>query len=167
MALPQRKSIRLKNYDYSSNGAYFVTICTENRKCMLGEIWDGTMYLSTYGKIAYDEMINTNAKRVKDGISIEKFVVCLIMSLQSGNPDIMNISLEMKTHIMRFGIILIIIFYYGRKINFTTQTPHNLNKNGERKIFRSPIFMQFRKLQWLSQQLQSSSALPCEADQLP
>ena len=30
--LPKRKDIRLKNYDYSSPGAYFVTICTENRK---------------------------------------------------------------------------------------------------------------------------------------
>lgn len=30
--LPKRKSIRLNTYDYSSTGAYFVTICTENRK---------------------------------------------------------------------------------------------------------------------------------------
>ena len=30
--LPYRKSIRLKNYDYSSNGYYFVTICTQNRE---------------------------------------------------------------------------------------------------------------------------------------
>ena len=30
--LPKRKDIRLKNYDYSSPGAYFVTICKENRK---------------------------------------------------------------------------------------------------------------------------------------
>ena len=35
---PKRKDIRLKNYDYSSPGAYFVTICTENRKNCF---WDG------------------------------------------------------------------------------------------------------------------------------
>ncbi len=38
MNLPNRKNIRLKNYDYSLNGAYFVTICTHNRKCILSEI---------------------------------------------------------------------------------------------------------------------------------
>ena len=38
MNLPRRKSIRLKGYDYSQNGAYFITICAYNRKCILGEI---------------------------------------------------------------------------------------------------------------------------------
>ena len=36
--IPKRKDIRLKNYDYSSPGAYFVTICTENRK---NYFWNG------------------------------------------------------------------------------------------------------------------------------
>lgn len=36
--LPERKRNRLKNFDYSSNGAYFVTICTEDRRKMLCEI---------------------------------------------------------------------------------------------------------------------------------
>ncbi len=33
-----RQSIRLKNYDYSQSGWYFVTICTENRECLFGDI---------------------------------------------------------------------------------------------------------------------------------
>ena len=32
-----RRSIRLKGYDYSQAGAYFVTICTQNRECLFGE----------------------------------------------------------------------------------------------------------------------------------
>ena len=36
--LPQRKDIRLKNYDYSSTGAYFVTICTKDRRPLLSQI---------------------------------------------------------------------------------------------------------------------------------
>ena len=36
--LPQRKHPRLDNYDYGSAGAYFVTICTQNRKCVLSRI---------------------------------------------------------------------------------------------------------------------------------
>ena len=36
--LPNRKHPRLDNYDYSSSGAYFITICTQNRKCVLSHI---------------------------------------------------------------------------------------------------------------------------------
>ena len=36
--LPKRKHPRLDNYDYSSAGAYFVTICTQNRRCVLSRI---------------------------------------------------------------------------------------------------------------------------------
>ncbi len=39
----RRRSIRLKDYDYSQPGAYFITICTYNRECLLGEIMDGKM----------------------------------------------------------------------------------------------------------------------------
>jgi hypothetical protein len=34
----QRRSIRLKGYDYSKAGLYFITICTQNRECLFGEI---------------------------------------------------------------------------------------------------------------------------------
>lgn len=36
--LPKRKTLRLRGYDYSQHGAYFVTICTHNRKQILGQI---------------------------------------------------------------------------------------------------------------------------------
>ena len=38
MELRERKSPRLKDYDYSHPGAYFVTICTKDKQCILGEI---------------------------------------------------------------------------------------------------------------------------------
>ena len=38
MDLPKRKPTRLKNYDYSNNGYYFITICTDNRKILFGNI---------------------------------------------------------------------------------------------------------------------------------
>ena len=38
MEFPKRKQVRLKEYDYSKNGAYFVTICTKDRKNILCEI---------------------------------------------------------------------------------------------------------------------------------
>ena len=47
----RKNSIRLKGYDYSEPGAYFVTICAKNRSCMFGDIADGVMRLSESGKI--------------------------------------------------------------------------------------------------------------------
>jgi REP element-mobilizing transposase RayT len=46
-----RRSIRLKGYDYSSEGAYYVTIVAQGRECLFGEIIDGEMHLSKYGEI--------------------------------------------------------------------------------------------------------------------
>lgn len=49
-----RRSIRLKDYDYSQPGAYFVTISTQDRQPVLGTVLSGTMELSAPGKIAAD-----------------------------------------------------------------------------------------------------------------
>lgn len=45
-----RKSIRLPNRDYADPGMYYVTICTAQRECTLGEIVDGTMQLNEFGR---------------------------------------------------------------------------------------------------------------------
>jgi putative transposase len=45
-----RKSTRLKNYDYSSSGVYFMTICVFQRECIFGEIANGEMILSSAGE---------------------------------------------------------------------------------------------------------------------
>jgi len=52
-----RRSIRLKNYDYSQTGAYFVTICTKEKECSFGEINKEQMKLSPTGRIANDCLI--------------------------------------------------------------------------------------------------------------
>ena len=49
-----RRSIRLKGYDYSQPGAYFVTICIWNRGCVFGEIENAEMNLNEYGFIFQD-----------------------------------------------------------------------------------------------------------------
>lgn len=46
-----RNSIRLRDYDYSSAGAYFVTICAWQRECVFGEISDGEMRLNETGRL--------------------------------------------------------------------------------------------------------------------
>jgi len=51
--MKNRKHIRLRNFDYSSQAWYFITICTKNRRHTLGAIENGQMHLSPIGKQAY------------------------------------------------------------------------------------------------------------------
>jgi putative transposase len=50
----KRKPNRLRDYDYSLEGYYFVTICTKNRVEWFGKVENGEMCLSTFGKVAKD-----------------------------------------------------------------------------------------------------------------
>jgi putative transposase len=70
---PERKNQRLKNYDYSSSGYYFVTFCTKNRIDYFGEIEDGEMVLNDYGKI-----VNENIRDIQIHFSdadVDEYVV--------------------------------------------------------------------------------------------
>jgi REP element-mobilizing transposase RayT len=49
-----RQSIRIKGYDYSQAGAYFLTLCTYQRQCLFGEIVGGAMQLNPYGQVVED-----------------------------------------------------------------------------------------------------------------
>ncbi len=63
-----RRSIRLKDYDYASPGAYFVTVCSHDRKCVFGEVVDGRMRLNEFGLIVVEEWKKTPAIREEIGI---------------------------------------------------------------------------------------------------
>lgn len=52
-----RRSIRLKGYDYSQAGLYFVTIVVKNRICLFGTITDGKMILNDAGNMINDEWL--------------------------------------------------------------------------------------------------------------
>ncbi len=48
-----RRSLRLHGYDYTQAGAYFVTICVQDRHCAFGKVIDGIMRQSPIGEVAY------------------------------------------------------------------------------------------------------------------
>lgn len=68
-----RRSIRLKEYDYSSPGWYYVTICTQNQECVLGNVVDGKMVLNQLGEIVQSEWLKTPAVRIN--LELDEFVV--------------------------------------------------------------------------------------------
>lgn len=80
MDLPKRKHPRLKEYDYSQNGYYFVTICVKNKELLLGLINGGqdahippTVKLTQIGEVA-DKYIQ-NINNVYDHITVDKYVI--------------------------------------------------------------------------------------------
>ena len=80
MNLPNRKPTRLKKYDYSSSGSYFVTICTKDRKELLSQIivGDGVLdvpknILTHFGEIA--DMHLSSMSGFYTNIKIDKYVI--------------------------------------------------------------------------------------------
>jgi hypothetical protein len=72
-AQPTRRSLRLRGYDYSQAGAYFVTVCVENRTCLFGGIVDGEMRLNDAGRIVADEWMKSGA--IRNEIELDEWVV--------------------------------------------------------------------------------------------
>jgi len=95
MELPKRKPLRLPDYDYSSPGACFITICTKDRKCILSDISVGAaapggprVQLTDTGRIV--EQYILSADRMP-GFHVEKYVVMpnhvhMILRIDNGPP---------------------------------------------------------------------------------
>ena len=93
-----RRSIRLRRYDYSRQGAYFVTICTQNRECLFGNIRHNEMVLNQAGEMAGKTWNNLSVKC--PGIVIDEYIVmpnhvhgiiCIV-----GAPLVGALSLELQ-----------------------------------------------------------------------
>ena len=102
MELPKRKKNRLKGYDYSRSGAYFVTICAKDKRKILSRIvtkntvGDGypVPIMTEYGSVV-DEYINKISQKYSI-ITVDKYVIMpnhihLLLSIQkecgTGNPS--------------------------------------------------------------------------------
>jgi len=68
-----RRTIRLHDYDYSGDGMYFITICTQDKKCIFGRIKDGEMILNDWGRIV-DECLSDIPKHYPNA-SVDEYIV--------------------------------------------------------------------------------------------
>lgn len=98
---PNRQTFRLKNYDYSRNGMYFITICTNNHENMFGEITNGKMALNEIGKIVENEWLIT--PNIRHEIKLHDFVIMpnhfhaiveIAVGANGGSPENMQITPE-------------------------------------------------------------------------
>ncbi len=85
-----RRSIRLPYYDYSQEGAYFVTVCAHNRGCLFGEVEGEEVALNDAGRIVKREWMRTVA--IRPDVELDEFVVMpnhvhgIVLILQRTGP---------------------------------------------------------------------------------
>ena len=94
MDLPKRKPIRLKDYDYSTPGAYFITICVKEHKAILSNINVGAnivrpqeIHLTKYGEIVENAI--KNIPKHYSNISVDNYVIM---------PDHIHLLLQIHTN---------------------------------------------------------------------
>jgi len=102
--LMKRRSIRLKEYDYSQTGAYFLTICTYRRQCLLGTMVDGKVILSSIGTIVVEEWLRS--AEIREEIELDAFVIMPnhlhgIVAMQRGEREIVSNCLKAQGRIMK------------------------------------------------------------------
>lgn len=68
-----RRSIRLKGYDYSRAGLYFITLCTQNRRHLFGTIVQGVMKRNLFGEIAREEWLKT--LQIRENTTLGEFII--------------------------------------------------------------------------------------------
>lgn len=93
--LPTRKNPHLSHYDYSQNGCYFITLCTEKRKMLLGRISAGMMEMSFLGELA-DKELSVLGRFFEDIAISEKVIMpnhihFIVRILQSGSHSPLSI----------------------------------------------------------------------------
>jgi REP element-mobilizing transposase RayT len=102
-----RRSIRLKGYDYSQAGLYFITICVQDRTCLFGKVVNGEMELNEAGKIAVSCWVEIPAHF--PNATLHEYVVMPnhihgIIELSGTSVGAKNISPEIGTENETFGI---------------------------------------------------------------
>jgi len=161
--MKQRKPTRLKDYDYSKGGGYFVTICTKNRMNRFGNIVNGEMVLNSRGKIA--SLMIVGIPRVFKNILIDGYIVMpnhvhciinIIEDLPEGNASERRITQSSQTFIERLtpnGAI-------SSEMRSAEDTPNDRTKmliSKVVKLYKSSVTNRVKKIEMSSCSLWQSS----------
>ena len=108
---PKRKGTRLQDFDYNTPGAYFLTVCVENRRCILSRIMENgnisgpTVKLLPYGEVA--EKCICQLHDFYENISVESYVIMpnhvhMLLRLKEGDSVRKNASARQNSAISLF-----------------------------------------------------------------
>ncbi|MFN9398166.1 MAG: transposase, partial [Dolichospermum sp.] len=90
----KRQSIRLKGYDYSQSGLYFITICCYQRECLFGNIMNSQIILNNFGQLIKEEWLKS--AEIRKEIEFDDFVIMpnhfhgIVIINQEINSDFMK-----------------------------------------------------------------------------
>ena len=148
------KSIRLKGYDYSRAGAYFVTICTHNKECLFGDVVNRNLALNDFGRMVDSEWLKTT--EIRKNVILDKYIVMpnhfhgmfLITENDSGKARLAttkcNVSIKMEFGKPKPGSLPVIVGSFksavARQINLMRNTPGKevWQRNYYEHIVRNP-----------------------------
>lgn len=94
------ESARLKGWDYRSQGAYFITICTHHKTCYFGDIIDGQMHYSPLGVVA--DVLLYETQHRNDNIELGEYIVMpnhihVIININKSNTEVTPITPTKQT----------------------------------------------------------------------
>ena len=152
--MKSHKSIRLKGYDYSRAGAYFVTICTHNKECLFCDVVNGNLALNDFGRMVDSEWLKTT--EIRKNVILDKYIVMpnhfhgivLITENDSGKARLAttkyNVSIKMEFGKPKPGSLPVIVGAFksavARQINLIRNTPGNeiWQHNYYERVVRNP-----------------------------
>ena len=142
-----RRSIRLKGYDYSQAGLYFITLCVQNRKNLFGKIENGKLILNNLGEIAKDEWEKT--PEIRKNISLGEFIIMpnhfhaiISIDYQIKETGVLQYTqTEFKSPSQTIGAI--IRGYKGAATKRIKELIRNNNSTGELQYAPTPTELQY------------------------
>jgi REP element-mobilizing transposase RayT len=107
-AVPTRKGQRLREFDYTRAGHYFITVCTLDRRCLFGEIRDGGLAPSAIGRVV--EQCWRDLPTRFDVVELDAFVLMpnhvhgllrIGESARTSLPDLLRVFKSQSAHLSR------------------------------------------------------------------
>mgnify|MGYP002778306109 FL=1 len=157
--MKNRVALRLPSYDYREGGAYFVTICTFERRCVFGEIRNGVMGLNRFGCIVWNEWKLLSERRpyiILDEMIVMPNHVHLILFLQN-ETSLLEVASTRQANagslgdIMRgfkSGVSREIARQRGQRTNVWQQRFHDRVIRDERELENIRRYIQNNPLLW-------------------
>ena len=151
----RRRPMRAQGYDYADRGGYFVTVCTQGRVCLFGEVASGEMQLNVLGEIVRQEWFRTADARPGVFLDANEFIVMpnhihgIIWIMNSARTEsvgatrrvaLTNAGAKMDTHETGLGAGT------THRVALTTETFKNAHAPGPQPGSVGAILGQFKSL---------------------
>ena len=157
--LKERKPNRLRDYDYSQPGYYFITICTHHNKVLFGEVIKNKMNLNNYGKIVSLNWLKI--PEIYNNVDLDEFV---IMPNHMHGIIIINAvgttNFVVPTDDRKKMLLSNIIQQFKRKCTIDIRSKFNYNQNiwqrsyydriirNQKELYQIRKYMFFNPLRW-------------------